>query len=72
MTIRRRSSKTVYENAWMSVREDEIERADGTQGIFGVVEKPDFALIIPQDADGDFCGCSIDSSLWAAGGGRHR
>lgn len=54
MTIQRRSSKTVYENAWMSVREDEVERADGTQGIFGVVEKPDFALIIPQDADGDF------------------
>jgi 8-oxo-dGTP pyrophosphatase MutT (NUDIX family) len=52
--IRARSSKTVYENAWMRVREEEIERADGSQGIYGVVEKPDFALIIPQDADGGF------------------
>jgi 8-oxo-dGTP pyrophosphatase MutT (NUDIX family) len=52
--IRARSSKTVYENAWMRVREDEIERLDGSRGIFGVVEKPDFALIIPQDSDGGF------------------
>jgi len=36
----------------MRVREDEIERADGSAGIYGVVEKPDFALIIPQDSDG--------------------
>jgi 8-oxo-dGTP pyrophosphatase MutT (NUDIX family) len=52
--IRRRSSRAVYENAWMTVREDEIERADGTRGIFGVVEKPDFAIIVPQDDDGGF------------------
>ena len=52
MSIRRRSSRVVYENAWMKVREDEIELADGSQGIYGVVEKPDFALVIPQDADG--------------------
>jgi len=41
------SSRTVYENRWMRVREDGIERADGTAGIYGVIEKPDFALIIP-------------------------
>jgi ADP-ribose pyrophosphatase len=50
--IRRHSSRTVYENAWMRVREDEIERPDGSRGIYGVVEKPDFALVIPQDRDG--------------------
>jgi len=38
----------------MRVREDEIERADGSPGIFGVVEKPDFALIIPVDVGGEF------------------
>ncbi|HEX4467017.1 MAG TPA: NUDIX hydrolase [Solirubrobacteraceae bacterium] len=52
MSIRRISGRTVYENRWMTVREDEIERADGTRGIYGVVEKPDFALIVPEEADG--------------------
>jgi 8-oxo-dGTP pyrophosphatase MutT (NUDIX family) len=46
--IRQRSTRAVYENRWMRVREDEIERADGSSGVFGVVEKPDFALIIPR------------------------
>lgn len=50
--IRRLSSRVVYENAWMSVREDEIERADGSRGIYGVVDKPDFALVIPAENDG--------------------
>jgi 8-oxo-dGTP pyrophosphatase MutT (NUDIX family) len=52
MSIRRVSTATVYENPWMRVREDRIERADGSQGIYGVVEKPDFALVIPQERDG--------------------
>jgi 8-oxo-dGTP pyrophosphatase MutT (NUDIX family) len=36
----------------MRVREDEIVRADGSAGIYGVVEKLDFALVIALDADG--------------------
>lgn len=35
----------------MRVREDEITRADGSEGIFGVVEKDDFALVIPSEGD---------------------
>src|SRR4051794_30183138 len=35
----------------MRVREDVIRRADGSDGIYGVVEKKDFALIIPFDGD---------------------
>lgn len=35
----------------MTVREDEIERADGSSRIYGVVEKPDFALVVPFDGD---------------------
>jgi 8-oxo-dGTP pyrophosphatase MutT (NUDIX family) len=54
MTIRSSASRTVYENPWMRVREDAIERADGSAGIYGVVEKPDFALIIPHDRDDGF------------------
>lgn len=41
------STKLVYENRWMKVREDGVRRADGAVGIYGVVEKPDFALVIP-------------------------
>ncbi|KOV78894.1 NUDIX hydrolase [Nocardia sp. NRRL S-836] len=35
----------------MTVREDEILRADGTKGIYGVVDKPDYALVIPLDGE---------------------
>lgn len=35
-------SQVVYQNKWMSVREDKIRRASGTEGIFGVVDKADF------------------------------
>ncbi len=51
MDIKQTSTRTVYKNRWMRVREDEIERADGSDGIFGVVEKPDFALVIPREGD---------------------
>lgn len=40
-------SRIVYQNKWMSVVEDKVRRANGAQGIFGVVEKPDFVVIIP-------------------------
>ncbi len=52
MSIRRVSSREVYRNAWMAVREDDIVREDGSAGIFGVVEKPDFAVVIPYDGVG--------------------
>lgn len=32
-----KSSRTVYENNWISVREDEVIRPDGNPGIYGVV-----------------------------------
>ena len=50
--IRRLSSRVVYQNPWMTLREDAIERADGSKGIYAVIEKPDFALIIPIERDG--------------------
>jgi 8-oxo-dGDP phosphatase len=45
------SSRQVYENAWMTVREDGIRLADGTESIYGVVDKPTFALVVPRDGD---------------------
>lgn len=50
--LRRLSSRIAYRNPWMTVREDEIERPDGSRGIFGVVEKTDFALVVPFDGAG--------------------
>lgn len=44
--IKQKSSKVVYQNKWMVVKEDEVEFQNGTTGIYGLVEKPDFALIV--------------------------
>ena len=46
------STRQVYANSWMSVREDEIRRPDGTAGIYGVIDKPTYALVIPRDDEG--------------------
>jgi len=49
--IERISGRQVYSNAWMTVREDVIRRPDGSQGIYGVVVKPHYALVIAADGD---------------------
>jgi len=47
------SSRSVYRNAWISVREDQVIRPDGEPGIYGVVEFENLALgIVPIDDDG--------------------
>lgn len=45
------SSREVYRNHWMRVREDQILRSNGEHGMYGVVEKNDAAIIIPIDND---------------------
>src|SRR5580698_10834701 len=47
MSIRTISSREVYRNSWLRLREDEIERSNGARGIYGVVDKDDCAVIIP-------------------------
>ncbi|MGV9297361.1 NUDIX domain-containing protein [Amycolatopsis sp. NPDC003676] len=49
--IQRVATREVYRNNWMTVREDAIRRADGSDGIYGVVDKPTYALVIPLDGD---------------------
>ena len=44
-------SRQVYANPWMTVREDAVRFPDGSEGIYGVVDKPTFALVIPRDGD---------------------
>ena len=46
------ASRIVYENRWMRVREDAIRRRDGSSGIYGVVEKTDFVVVVPVEPDG--------------------
>src|SRR3712207_68817 len=41
------SRRTVYKNRWMQVHEDQILRKDGSPGIYGFVDKPDFVIIAP-------------------------
>jgi 8-oxo-dGTP pyrophosphatase MutT (NUDIX family) len=48
-TIATLSSREVYRNPWLRLREDEILRSNGKKGIYGVVEKDDCAIIIPID-----------------------
>jgi ADP-ribose pyrophosphatase len=45
-------SRVVYENRWMRVREDSIRYRDGSPGIYGVVEKSDFVVIVAVEDDG--------------------
>jgi 8-oxo-dGTP pyrophosphatase MutT (NUDIX family) len=47
-------SREVYRSRWLRLREDEIVRADGTPGIYGVVSKANFAIVIPRHDDGSF------------------
>lgn len=49
--IERVDTRVVYRNAWMTVREDDIRRQDGSQGIYGVVDKPTYALVIAYDGE---------------------
>jgi 8-oxo-dGTP pyrophosphatase MutT (NUDIX family) len=45
------SSSVVYENQWLRVREDRLERADGSPGLYSVIEKAPAAIMIPLDGD---------------------
>jgi ADP-ribose pyrophosphatase len=48
-SIRTLSTREVYRNPWLSLREDEILRSNGKPGIYSVVDKDDAAIIIPLD-----------------------
>ena len=50
--MRTTGSREVYRNPWIRVREDAVERADGSAGVYGVVEKPHFAVVLPAERDG--------------------
>jgi ADP-ribose pyrophosphatase len=39
------STREVYANPWLRVREDRVRRRDGSTGVYAVVEKPDFVTV---------------------------
>jgi len=51
MSIRTLSTREVYRNNWLRVREDQIERSNGARGIYGVIDKDDCAAVIPIEGD---------------------
>lgn len=50
--MRQLSSRLVYSNKWLSLREDQVVHADGAQGIYSVVDAADYALVMPFENDG--------------------
>lgn len=46
-----RDTRKVYENPWISVREDEVTRPSGEDGIFGVVTMVPGSSVLPLDDD---------------------
>ena len=50
--MRTTSSLEVYRNPWIRVREDVLERDDGSTGLYGVVERDDFGLVVPAERNG--------------------
>ena len=50
--IRMLASGVVYEDTWIRLRRDQIERRDGSRGTYAFVQKRDFALVIPVEDDG--------------------
>jgi 8-oxo-dGTP pyrophosphatase MutT (NUDIX family) len=56
------SGRVLYNNPWISVREDQVIRPDGEMGIYGVVHFKNRAIgVLPVEADG---------SIWFVG--QHR
>lgn len=63
-----RSSTTVYENAWIRVREDQVDRPDGGAGIYGVVEMRHPAVfVVPVTADDEVV--LVDVARYTTGAG---
>ncbi|GAA1056083.1 hypothetical protein GCM10017608_12610 [Agromyces luteolus] len=53
MTWPIRAQRTVYENPWIRVVEDDVVRPDGTEGIYGVVEMRHPAVFVVAMTDAD-------------------
>jgi len=50
--IKTLATSVVYQDSWIRLRRDDIERRDGSRGTYAFVEKPDCVLVIPAEDDG--------------------
>jgi 8-oxo-dGDP phosphatase len=50
--VRTLTTGVVYEDQWMRLRRDDIERRDGSRGTYAYIDKRDYALVIPAEHDG--------------------
>ncbi|GAA2720811.1 NUDIX domain-containing protein [Cellulomonas aerilata] len=50
---RTHESTVVYENRWIRVREDDVDRPDGSRGIYGVMEVRHAAVFVVPVTDDD-------------------
>jgi len=50
-SIRTLSTREVYRNQWLRLREDRILRSNGKEGIYSVVDKDECAIILPIESD---------------------
>ena len=41
------STRVAYQNRWLRLREDTVRHRDGSAGLYGVVERPDFVIVVP-------------------------
>jgi 8-oxo-dGTP pyrophosphatase MutT (NUDIX family) len=49
----RLSSREIYENPWIRVREDQVTHPDGSPGIYGTIHFKNLAIaVVPIDAEG--------------------
>ncbi|PON14314.1 hypothetical protein C2W62_29755 [Candidatus Entotheonella serta] len=46
-------SKAIYQNDWITVREDQVIRPGGHSGIFGVINMGQGASVLPMEENGD-------------------
>ncbi|WP_200930994.1 MULTISPECIES: NUDIX domain-containing protein [Rathayibacter] len=46
------STRVAYETPWIRVREDEVLWPGGSTGVYSVVERDDYALVLPREGDG--------------------
>lgn len=65
---RTRTSTTVYENAWIRVREDQVDRPDGSAGLYGVLEvRQPAVFVVPVTDDEEVV--LVDVARYTTGAG---
>ncbi len=50
-SIKTLSTREIYRNRWLRLREDRILRSNGKEGVYSVVDKDECAIILPIEND---------------------